>query len=51
MSCLLTLLDCLREYDPTKGTDFQTYAHHLSEIPFNLPDAGGGRSFETMDAV
>ena len=29
MECLSAFLDCLPGYDPTKGADFLTYAHHF----------------------
>ena len=29
MGCVLSMLDCLWEYDPAQGADFLTYAHHF----------------------
>ena len=29
LSCILALLECLPNYDPGKGADFLTYAHHF----------------------
>ena len=29
LSCVLAMLECLQNYDPDKGADFLTYAHHF----------------------
>ena len=29
LSCVLAMLECLQNYDPNKGADFLTYAHHF----------------------
>ena len=29
LSCVLAMLECLPNYDPDKGADFLTYAHHF----------------------
>jgi len=29
LSCVLAMLECLQNYDPGKGADFLTYAHHF----------------------
>ena len=29
LSCVLSMLECLQNYDPDKGADFLTYAHHF----------------------
>ena len=29
LSCILAMLECLPNYDPDKGADFLTYAHHF----------------------
>lgn len=50
MGCVLALLDCLWEYDPTQGTDFLTYAHHFignALLTCRMQEEAG--SFENVD--
>ena len=50
MGCVLTMLDCLREYDPAQGADFLTYAHHFignALLTCRMQEEAG--SFENVD--
>src|SRR5699024_8216558 len=50
MSCVLAMLDCLREYDPAQGADFLTYAHHFignALLTCRMQEEAG--SFENVD--
>ena len=50
MGCVLTMLDCLREYDPAQGADFLTYAHHFignALLTCRMQEETG--SFENVD--
>lgn len=50
MGCVLAMLDCLREYNPTQGADFLTYAHHFignALLTCRMQEEAG--SFENVD--
>ena len=50
MGCVLAMLDCLREYNPTQGADFLTYAHHFignTLLTCRMQEEAG--SFENVD--
>ena len=50
MGCVLAMLDCLREYDPSQGADFLTYAHHFignALLTCRMQEEAG--SFENVD--
>lgn len=50
MGCVLSMLDCLWEYDPAQGADFLTYAHHFignALLTCRMQEEAG--SFENVD--
>ena len=50
MGCVLAMLDCLWEYDPTQGADFLTYAYHFignALLTCRMQEEAG--SFENVD--
>ena len=49
-SCVLAMLECLESYDPYKGAEFLTYAHHAignALIQCRMMEEGG--SFSSLD--
>lgn len=49
-SCVLAMLECLESYDPYKGAEFLTYAHHTignALIQCRMMEEGG--SFSSLD--
>ena len=55
LSCVLALLECLQNYDPGKGTEFLTFAHHFIDNALlncrRYEEAGSFRSLDEYKAA
>ena len=55
LSCVLELLECLQNYDPDKGTEFLTFAHHFIDNALldcrRYEEAGSFRSLDEYKAT